>query len=318
MPATVLKYETDGNHLDETTAQMDLEAKRDFETNIMVDTNIEDIRQELALLNDVASLEGQRYADCLHTYEAASNQRELIRGWFTDHTIPQLPTDSASILSIGCGAGDLDVKILAAGKEHAATVSYVGLEPDPQQCERFISRMEFANDQNIQVEVHNNRFEEFTEQRRFDLLLMVHSLYYMDDPERAIENALNLVNESGRLVILIASNDTLNELSSSFWAREYGGSTWFSEDLSRHLEKRGVPFERKRIEATLDITTCCEPDSEQGERIADFIAQVPTEELPPRLRQMIFSYLKATSHRDGDMRWLPHNVDAFIIESKQT
>ena len=174
------------------------------------------------------------------------------------------------------------------------------------------------NDQNIRVEVHNNRFEEFTEQRRFDLLLMVHSLYYMDDPERAIENALNLVNESGRLVILIASNDTLNELSSSFWARENGGSTWFSEDLSRHLEKRGVPFERKRIEATLDITSCCEPDSEQGERIADFIAQVPTGELPPRLRQMIFSYLKATSHRDGDMRWLPHNVDAFIIESKQT
>ena len=58
MPAAVLKYETDGNHLDETTAQMDLEAKRDFETNIMVDTNIEDIRQELALLNDVASSGG--------------------------------------------------------------------------------------------------------------------------------------------------------------------------------------------------------------------------------------------------------------------
>lgn len=198
-------------------------------------------------------------------------------------------------------------------KEHASTVSYVGLEPDSRQCERFISRMVFENDRNIRVEAHNTRFEQFTAQRRFDLVLMVHSLYYMDDPKLALENALNLVSEFGRLVILIASNDTLNELSSSFWELENGGSTWFSEDLSRHLEKLGVTFERKRIEATLDITSCCEPHSEQGNRIADFVAQVPTGELPQRLRRMIFSYLEATSHRDGDMRWLPHNVDAFII-----
>ena len=127
MPAAMLKQKTDSNHLNETTAQMDLEAKRDFEVNIEVDTNIEDIRQELARLNDVAPLEGERYANCLHTYEAASNQRKLIREWFTDHAIPQLPTDNASILSIGCGAGELDKEILAAGKEHTSTVSYVGL-----------------------------------------------------------------------------------------------------------------------------------------------------------------------------------------------
>ena len=275
--------------------------------------NIKEIRKELTLLDQVAPLEGQRYATCLDTYEAASNQRELIFGWFTDHVIPQLSTERASFLSVGCGAGDLDAKILAAGKEHAATISYVGLEPDSRQCERFMSRMVVKNDQNIRVEAHNTCFEKFTEQRRFDLVLMVHSIYYMDDPKLAIENALDLVSEGGRLVILIASNDTLNELSSSFWKLENGGSTWFSENLSTHLEKIGVPFERKRIEATLDITSCCEPNSEQGTRIADFVAQVPTGELPLHLQEMIFSYLETTSRRDGDMRWLPHNVDAFII-----
>jgi SAM-dependent methyltransferase len=275
--------------------------------------NITDTRQEMALLNNVARLEGHHYAACLHTYEAASNQRELIRGWFTDHVIPLLSTDSASFLSVGCGAGELDVEILDAVKEHTSSISYVGLEPDPQQCEKFVSRMERANDENVRVEAHNTDFEKFTEQRRFDLVLMVHSLYYMDDPKRAIQNALNLVNESGRLVVLIASNDTLNELSSSFWEMEKGAATWFSEDLSEYLEARGVPFERKRIEARLDITSCCEPQSEKGVRIADFIAQVSTAKLPPRLRRMIFGYLEATSQQDGDMRWLPHNVDAFTI-----
>ncbi|MFT5604504.1 MAG: SAM-dependent methyltransferase [Paracoccaceae bacterium] len=275
--------------------------------------DIKDIRQEMSLLNDVVPLEGHRYAACMHTYEASSSQRDLILQWFTDHVIPQIPMDSASFLSIGCGAGELDVKILAAAKEQASTIAYVGLEPDSQQCERFMSSMTLPSAQNIRVETLNTNFEKCTEKRRFDRVLMVHSLYYMDDPELAIEKALNLVNESGRLIILIASNDTLNELSSSFWKMENGGSTWFSEDLCKHLDERGVSFERQRIEAKLDITSCCELESEQGIRIADFIAQAPTGELPPGLRTMIFSYLEATSHLDGDMRWLPHNVDAFII-----
>jgi len=275
--------------------------------------DIKEVREELSLIHSVPPLEGQHYANCLHTYESASNQRELILGWFTEHVIPQLSTDSASFLSVGCGAGDLDREILAAGIEHSSRVSYVGLEPDSQQCERFISRMTVDNDPGIRVEAFNTGFEEFTEQRRFDLVLMVHSLYYMDDPEQALKNALDLVSENGQLVILIASDDTLNELASSFWERENGGSTWFSEDLSRHLEKRGMRFERKRIAARLDITSCCEPASEQGERIADFVAQVPTKELPQRLRNMIFSYLETTSRRDGNTQWLPHNVDAFII-----
>lgn len=277
------------------------------------DINIKEIREELALLDQVALLEGHRYAACLDTYEAASNQRELILGWFTDHVIPQVTTESASFLSVGCGPGDLDEKILAAGKKHATTVSYVGLDPDPRQCERFVSRMLVDNDLDIRIEAANICFEEFTEQRRFDLVLMVHSIYYMRDPKLAIEHARNLVSERGRLIVLIALNDTLNELSSSFWEMENSGSTWFSEDLSSHLEKHDIAFERKRIEGTLDITACCEPHSEQGTRIVDFLAQAPTGELPLRLRKMIFSYIEATSYRDGDRRWLPHHVDAFII-----
>jgi len=279
---------------------------------------INEIRKELALLSEVAPLEGQRYAACLHTYEAASNQRELILKWFADHVIPELSTDSASLLSVGCGAGDLDVEILTAGRKHAAAISYVGLEPDPDQCEKFVLRMQQPGDDTIQVEAHNTRFELFTEQRRFDVVIMVHSLYYMDNPEESIASALELLKEGGKLVLLIASNDKLNELSSSFWALENSGSTWFSEDLSGHLTARGLTFQRERIKATLDISSCLEPGSEQGQRIADFVAQVPTSQLPVRLRNMIFSYLESTAQRDGDVHWLPHNVDAFTIVNEQS
>jgi len=276
---------------------------------------IADILQELECLDHLGSLEGERYASCLATYEAASNQRDRILDWFTDNVVPELSSKRARVLSVGCGAGDLDKELLAAGAEHATAISYVGLEPDPRQCERFVSRMGFENDHSVAVETHNLCFEDFDAEQRFDLVLMVHSLYYMENPQQAFEKALSLVNDEGLLTILIASNDSLNELASSFWELKNERPTWFSEDLSEHLEDSGVPFERRRIEGRLDVTACCEPGSARGIRIVDFLAQVPTGELPERLRRMIFRYLEVASNRDGGRRWLPHNVDAFTIES---
>ena len=148
--------------------------------------------------------------------------------------------------------------------------------------------MDTENARSINVEVHNVRFENFTEQRRFDLVLMVHSFYYLEDPKEAIESALNLLDVSGKLVILIASDDTLNELASAFLGARERQFDLVSEDLSSHLEKRGIEFECQRIEAKLDITSCFEPLSEHGARMADFVSQVLTGELPPHLRRKNF------------------------------
>ncbi|MGI9590986.1 MAG: class I SAM-dependent methyltransferase [Myxococcota bacterium] len=275
---------------------------------------IADILQQLERIDRVVPLEGERYATCLATYEAASDQRQRILAWFAGDVVPGLSSERAAVLSVGCGAGELDRELLAAGAEAVSEVSYVGIEPDTNQCQRFAASMGFADDENVQVEAHNTSFEAFGEDRRFDVVLMVHSLYYMDDPCGAIAKALELVRDGGRLVILIASNDRLNELSSSFWKLTSAGATWFSEDLSDHLSELEVSFERKRIEATLDVTACCEPVSERGVRIADFLAQVSTGELPQPLRGMIYTYLDEASERVHEQRRLPHNVDAFTID----
>lgn len=276
---------------------------------------IADILQELERLDHVRPLEGERYASCLATYEAASNQREQILAWFAGDVVPELSSKSTRILSVGCGAGDLDRELLAAGAGHASEVSYVGIEPDTRQCDRFVASMAFDAEDSVEVEAHNMGFEEFGDDRSFDLVLMVHSLYYMVDPRAALEKAIDLVSAEGRLVILIAANDRLNELSSSFWELTTETPSWFSEDLSAHLDAIEVPFERRRIEASLDVTACCGPGSDRGVRIVDFLAQVSTSELPQPLRDMIFEYLDQTSDRAGGRRWLPHNVDAFVIGS---
>ncbi len=283
--------------------------------------NITAIREVLQESATPTPLEGEQYASSLAIYEAASDQRSRIIEWVRATLVPQLPTTRASVLSIGCGAGDLDRHILAASTEQSNEVTYVGLEPDAGQCKRFVNQMQAeANGEQVrgraQIEVKNLSFEKLRESRRYDLVTMVHSLYYMSDPAEAVEDALSLVNAGGRLVILLAANDTLNELSSSFWEVEANREAWFSEDLAAYLNQLGLSFERERIEARLNVTECFNPESAVGTQIADFIAQVATKKLTPKLQGMIREYLDATSRHDGQQRWLPHNVDAFVIEQQ--
>ena len=112
---------------------------------------IGDIRQVLERIDHITPLEGERYAACLETYEAASNQRERFLAWFEDDVVPKLSIEHARILSVGCCAGVLDKELLAAGAKRASTVLYVGLEPNARQCERFVSCMSLTHDQDIRV-----------------------------------------------------------------------------------------------------------------------------------------------------------------------
>ena len=278
--------------------------------------NITAIREVLQQGTTPVPLAGEHYASSLAIYEAASNQRGRILAWARESLIPQLRAEEASILSVGCGAGDLDKEILAASVEQSEVVAYVGLEPDARQCERFLSQMGDKTNGRVQVEARNMFFEDLHDPRRYDLVILVHSLYYMTDPAQAVEKALGLVNDGGRLVILLAANDTLNELASSFWEVEADREAWFSEDLYAYLNQSGLSYERERLKARLNVTQCFDPDSAVVTQLADFIAQAATKKLTPQLQDMIGQYLDATAEHDGEQRWLPHNVDAFTIKQQ--
>src|SRR5210317_1558111 len=103
--------------------------------------NITAIRKVLQQGASPVPLEGEHYASSLAIYEAASDQRRRILAWARESLIPDLDAEQTSILSVGCGAGDLDKEILAASVEQSERVAYVGLEPDASQCERFMSQM---------------------------------------------------------------------------------------------------------------------------------------------------------------------------------
>ncbi len=277
--------------------------------------NISDLQLELSRLDEVPSLEGNRYAECAETYEAASNQRMSMLAWLRENLVSSLPMDCAAVLSVGSGSGVFDNQFLGSISSTVREVSYVGIDPNPHQCERFTQLLETRVNGRVRVGVHAADFENHPFRERFDLVHMTHSLYYMDEPAQTIDTALNLLKDGGRLVIFLAPNGILNQLADKFWNLERGRRSWFSEDLEGHIEEQKIPFEKDRIDAKLDVTSCFVDGSEEGARIIDFIVQAETDQLPDNLRAMIFEYLQRVSTYDGARYWLPHPVDVFSIEA---
>ncbi len=147
--------------------------------------------------------------------------------------------------------------------------------------------------------------------RNFDLILFVQSIYYLDDPNGAIDAALKALNPGGVLIIVVAPDEALNTIANLIWQRQMGQKSWFSDDLRHHFDARGIAYSETRISANLNATACFNSISQDGRNIIDFIVQTRTDRLPETLQQDISDFLLSISEVDDGNTCLPHPVDIF-------
>jgi len=122
--------------------------------------------------SDPLTLEGMRRAQERYTRELMDMAPEGVR----------------TVLDAGCGTGSTTEELLKRGYEVEC------LNPDSYQEKIFRENIK----ENIPF--HRVKFEEFTAEKKFDLILMSESSQYMDT-EKMAENALRLLNPGGWLLI---------------------------------------------------------------------------------------------------------------------
>ncbi len=131
--------------------------------------------------------------------------------WLTTH----LKADSAKILDIGCGKGELMRRLMGQG--HQAW----GVEPDPVSRQIALDRglMVFAGEaEQLPAEIIQNRY---------NAIFMIHVLEHCIDPLAALRNCFNLL-EAGGSIILETPNNAAAGLQTA-------GIAWRWLDVPRHL-----------------------------------------------------------------------------------
>ena len=269
--------------------------------------------------SDLVPLTDARYLETHGIYEGRSDQQRLILAWFGEQIASTLQPDYPfRVLSVGCGSGILDVPIAARLAEQTGDVHYVGVDPNRIECEAFQQLFADASLDRARLEVIPATFEDFEATTRLDLIHFVHSLYYMPDPAGALEKARKLLAPGGRLVVFHAPCEALNDLTVRFWDKQYARPTLFAEDFAETLDAWSWDYERKRLDARLEVTPLdhgdpAHADSSIGLALRDFIVQFDSGRLSPPVQDLIGRYLRLISVEDCGETHIAHPVDVFVI-----
>lgn len=261
------------------------------------------LRQGAAAL---PALEPDSYARDHAAFEMLSDQRGLIADHLADR-MSEIGDGPISVLSVGCGDGSLDVR-LAEGLVRAVPgrpVRYVGIEPWSGSAALFTAEMAALEARELTVEVHVSSFADASVDETFDVVVFVHSIYYVVDLGETLRSALDLVRPGGQLWVLNAPRAALNELVDVLAPPLEDHRQWFSADVDEAFTDEGITLDDAiTLNALVDLASA-------SDEVLDFAVQA---RLTPALRGPVRAYLAAVSVRgpDGAPR-VPHPVDVFSV-----
>jgi len=262
-------------------------------------------------LEQIQPLNNSYYAQCLEIFEANSDQRVGLLGWLEANVVAKMSQDANAILSVGCGTGAFDECILRYARARMNQVTYLGIEPNEISAADFLKTMSTQTSDQVDVSVLVQKFGEQVFENKFDLILFVQSIYYLEDRNDAIDAALRALKPGGELVIVIAPDEELNTIANLMWQRQMEQKSWFSDNVRAHFDARGLDYGETRVSANLNANECFGESTEEGRNIVDFIVQTRADQLPTGLRNDICEFLMSISEEQGTTTCLPHPVDIF-------
>ncbi|MDR6909051.1 SAM-dependent methyltransferase [Rhodococcus fascians] len=252
----------------------------------------------------LAGLPPESYAEHHAAFEMLSDQRGLIARHFADR-LAGMGSGRLSVLSVGCGDGSLDAR-LAAGlvlRAPGRTVRYVGIDPWIGSTELFAATMAALEATELDASAYVASFDDAPVDETFDVVMFVHSMYYVADLRATLHAALALLRPGGELWVAIAPTAALNALVEVLAPPLEGHRQWFSADIEKAFVDAAIVLDDTvTLDALVDLSAA-------SDEVLDFAVQA---RLTPELHEPVRAYLAAVSVRGADgVPRVPHPVDVF-------
>ncbi len=274
---------------------------------------LELLRSTLAGRPALPALSPAAYARAHRTYEAHSDQRRLLAAWLADAVAAGLPGPAPrTVLSVGPGDGSVDAPLARSLVAGRGPLRWVVAEPDAVVGRRCRDRVADALGHDGGVVLHAGPFSTVAETvgaEQADVVLAVHSLYYVPDLAEAVAAAADRLTPGGSLVVLLAPLEALCQLTE---AVDPASHRWWSGDLPAALAAAGLRGSAVRLAGRLDTTACFDPASAAGREVLDFLVGADCAGLDDDARGVLLDAVAAIGTRVGDRWTVPHPVDAVV------
>ncbi|KAM9084469.1 histamine N-methyltransferase [Megaptera novaeangliae] len=254
-----------------------------------------------------------RYVESFRRFLDNSTEHQCMQQ-FMDEKLPGIiarigdTKSEIKILSIGGGAGEIDLHILSKVQAQYPGVSINNevVEPSAEQITKYKELVaKTSNLENIKFTWHKetsseyqNRMMEKKELQKWDFIHMIQMLYYVKDIPATLNFFHSLLATSAKILIIVVSGtSSWNKL----W-KKYGSHLHQDElcqyvtssDLMQMLNKMGIKYECYDLLSTMDISDCFIDGNENGDLLWDFLTETCnfSTTAPPDLKAEIMKDLQ--------------------------
>uniref|UniRef100_A0A3B3TAQ9 Histamine N-methyltransferase n=1 Tax=Paramormyrops kingsleyae TaxID=1676925 RepID=A0A3B3TAQ9_9TELE len=212
------------------------------------------------------------------------------------------------VISVGTGTGEVDLEILSQLIKVLPDVK-VGCdmvepsEPMLEKCKDVVSRTPKLENANFTWnQMTASEFEKHWRDRqpekKVDFIHMIQMLYYVVDPVGTISFFRSLLNENGKLLVILISGECGWSKLWSIYGNEFTRSdldqSLTAANIKRYLTAEGINFETFTLPTKLDITDCFIPGNKKGELLLDVVTELVdfSHTAPPELKASVLDYLR--------------------------
>ncbi|MCC9606368.1 class I SAM-dependent methyltransferase [Blastopirellula sp. JC732] len=245
----------------------------------------------------------QRFPDAYARIVAGLDRVNTLYAYLIDSGV----LDGAdSILSIGAGSGEVEVRIAERTGRQIAVI-----EPSQSYFDQFLENVKAAGVQELLLEAHRTSFEDFQPRRQYDVVLSLFSWFAFELDRELLLKALACRDAEGKLLICLPTADCPASKISAI--SRSSGINLTSEQLSAWARNEGFDHDYDVYHGVVPAELYLYGDelTEQGRDLASFLAATPWEEMSDELRQMSLAAIQ--SGKSGDQ--IDHASGCLIFDA---
>ncbi|KAM9287088.1 histamine N-methyltransferase-like [Morus bassanus] len=237
-----------------------------------------------------------------------------------------------NILSVGGGAGEIDLLILSKlqARYPGVTINNDVIEPSAEQIFKYKERVaETTNLENVKFTWHEETAYEYESRmnaekksEKWDFIHMIQMLYYVKDVPATIRYFHGLLEAQAKLLIILVSGssgwETLWKKFGSSFPLDDLCSYVSSANIKNILDSDGLKYQLHELSSHMDITSCFIEGNEDGELLLDFLTETCefSKTAPPELKRQVMEELRkpgCSEERDGKVLF-NNNLSVIVIE----
>ena len=258
----------------------------------------------------------EEYAKTFHTFKSKTDEDAVIRNAIVKPMIEKYADKSIDIMSIGAGKGWLEDEIIRHPQMKIKRI--LTIEPNPDHAVKL--REMSLQWTKTAVSIDQSYFDEnYETAQKFDVILLVHSIYYLKNAIDAIIKLKSFLNPGGQIMLAVEGERGGHELASYLYERmdsvpsTYSFNWLASGLLVQGLKNKNIKCQLQTLTSFIDVTDFIErKDTSSCNDVISFFLHTKYEDLDEELKGDVYKMVQDRVTVTKDNKQLFPEENTFI------